>query len=79
MSDHPSVLPTGVQPWGVDKATRSLLHLCFVAPTPPPPVQCLRRCSMFYVFLNEELKATAPYPTLTATPAAPELPTPLPQ
>nr|KAF6480717.1 hypothetical protein HJG59_010567 [Molossus molossus] len=50
------------------------------------PVQCLRGSSMFYVFLNEDLKATAPYPTPTEvlrappppTPDSPRAPTPLP-
>lgn len=51
-----------------------------VLPCPPHPVQRLRGCSMFYVFLNQDPKATAPYPTpteaLRGTP--PEPPTPLP-
>lgn len=67
VSVHLSVLPASIQPWGVDRAwpadDKGSLAAPPVLPCPPHPVQCLRGCSMFYVFLNQDPKATAPYPT----------------
>lgn len=85
VSVHLSVLPAGIQPRGLDRAWPADDHGSLAAPPvlpcPPHPVQCLRGCSMFCVFLNQDPKATAPCPTPTESlrAAPPESPTPLPR
>lgn len=83
-----SVCPTCPRPtlgpgqgWGCSRDWEPLPT--YVATSPPHPFHHVRGCSMFYMFLNENLKTTAPpaHPdrgSLRGHPVAPESPTPLP-
>lgn len=82
MSVHLSVLPARVQPRGVDRARVAAAAGSLAPPVLPPPIQRLRGCSMFYVFLNEDPSdGSSPIPdsgSPSGPRAAPEHPSRLP-